>query len=72
MEQAGCGGQTDGRTDGRTDGQGGDGVEGSCRGAVLLYYVHLGVDDYDDDDDGKGAICSPFAPLPLPPFQTGN
>ena len=30
----------------------------------LLLYVHLGVDDYDDD--GKGAICSPFAPFPLP------
>ena len=26
----------------------------------LLLYVHLGVDDYDDD--GKGAICSPLSP----------
>ena len=69
MEQAGCGGQTEGRTD--EQGRGGEGEEGSCRGAVLLYYVHLGVDD-DDDDDGKGAICSPFAPLPLPPFRAGN
>ena len=28
----------------------------------LPLYVHLGVDDYDDD--GKGAICSPLSPTP--------
>ena len=29
----------------------------------LPLYVHLGVDDYDDD--GKGAICSPLSPYPF-------
>ena len=32
----------------------------------LPLYVHLGVDDYDDD--GKGAICSPLSPYPF--FQS--
>ena len=32
----------------------------------LSLYVHLGVDDYDDD--GKGAICSPLSPYPF--FQS--
>ena len=34
----------------------------------LPLYVHLGVDDYDDD--GKGAICSPFDPFPNPFLQS--
>ena len=56
MEQAGT----------RVDGQG---DLGRRRGAwsCCAVYVHLGV---DDDDDGKGAICSLF-PIPFSLLQAG-